>query len=131
MIEDDVDVRRVLAMGLEAYGSLHQVLESGDGENGWVMVQQEKPDLVLLDLMLPGLGGEVVLGMIKKHHDLKGTKVIIVSAKGTEEDVQRGRQLGADGYLVKPFRLDELRQAIRNVMGEEALPSIRKDEAFL
>jgi DNA-binding response OmpR family regulator len=77
------------------------VIEAEDGEAGWAMIQAEKPDMILLDVIMPKLGGLDVLKNIRANDETKETPVIILSAMGTKEDVKKGLDLGANDYLQK------------------------------
>ncbi len=104
IIEDDPSILRGLQLNLSMEGYL--VRSASDGETGLVMARSEKPDLVVVDVMLPRLGGlEVVREIRRDDPDLP---VLILSAKGQETDKVAGLQLGADDYIVKPFGLKEL-----------------------
>jgi len=104
VIEDDPSILRGLQLNLGMEG--YTVRSSMDGEQGLGMARSESPDLVIVDVMLPSLGGlEIVREIRKDDPDLP---VLILSAKGQESDKVAGLQLGADDYLVKPFGLKEL-----------------------
>jgi DNA-binding response OmpR family regulator len=104
VIEDDPSILRGLQLNLGMEGYL--VRSASDGETGLALARTEKPDLVVLDVMLPRMGGlEVVREIRKDDPDLP---VLILSAKGQEGDKVAGLQLGADDYIVKPFGLKEL-----------------------
>jgi DNA-binding response OmpR family regulator len=104
VIEDDPSILRGLQLNLGMEGYL--VRSASDGETGLVLARTERPDLVVVDVMLPRLGGlEVVRELRKDDPDLP---VLILSAKGQESDKVAGLQLGADDYIVKPFGLKEL-----------------------
>ncbi len=98
------------------------VCEAADGLAAVKAVREEKPDLVILDVMLPGLNGIQVCQLLRQEGNLP---VLIVSALGGEEDVLKGLEEGADDYVVKPFRMRELVARIKAIMrrkGNEALP---------
>ncbi len=104
VVEDDPSILRGLQLNLGMEGYL--VRSAGDGETGLALARSEKPDLVVVDVMLPRLGGlEVVRELRKDDPDLP---VLILSAKGQEADKVAGLRLGADDYIVKPFGLKEL-----------------------
>jgi len=104
VIEDDPSILRGLQLNLGMEG--YVVRSAGDGEAGLALARSEKPDLVLVDVMLPRLGGlEVVRALRAEDPDLP---VLILSAKGQESDKVAGLQFGADDYMVKPFGLKEL-----------------------
>jgi DNA-binding response OmpR family regulator len=104
VIEDDPSILRGLQLNLGMEG--YMVRSATDGETGLQLAKTEKPDLVVVDVMLPRLGGlEVVREIRKDDPDLP---VLILSAKGQESDKVAGLQFGADDYMVKPFGLKEL-----------------------
>jgi DNA-binding response OmpR family regulator len=112
VIEDDPSILRGLQLNLGMEGYL--VRSAGDGETGLALARTERPDLVLLDVMLPRMGGlDVVREIRKEDPDLP---VLILSAKGQELDKVAGLQLGADDYIVKPFGLKELLARIDAVL---------------
>ena len=99
IIEDDKFLRELIARKLleEDY----EVSEAVDGEEGIKKVIEEKPDLVLLDLILPGIDGFEVLSQMKKESTLASIPVIILSNLGQKEDVEKGLKMGAVDYLIK------------------------------
>jgi DNA-binding response OmpR family regulator len=109
VIEDDPSILRGLQMNLQIEG--YHVLTARDGDEGLKLWRQRRPDLILLDLMLPRRGGEDVLRLIREVDP--DTRVLILSAKDQEGDKVLGLSLGADDYLAKPFSLAELLARIR------------------
>lgn len=101
VIEDEEDIASLIKLQGELSG--YKVLVEVDGLNGLRAVEREKPDLVILDIMLPGQSGLDVCRKIKTNPDLKNIPVIILSAKSDELDVVLGLELGADDYVGKPF----------------------------
>ena len=111
IIEDHKDMLMILHRFLEEDHFV--VFDSENAENGLKILEQENPDLVLLDLMLPGMSGLEALKIIKNSNESRSyTPVIIISAKSATEDIITGLELGADDYLTKPFNLDELKARI-------------------
>jgi DNA-binding response OmpR family regulator len=104
--EDDKQIGDMIAFKLTNGG--HQVIRAQDGEQAVTMATRERPDLILLDVMMPGLNGIEVLRRLKRDPALKATGVIMVTAKGHERDVLSGLSGGAIDYVVKPFSLKEL-----------------------
>lgn len=101
LIEDEEDIAALIKLQAEVSGyKLHVEV---DGLNGYRAVEREKPDLVVLDVMLPGQNGFDVCRKIKSHPELKTIPVIMLSAKDEELDVILGLELGADDYVSKPF----------------------------
>jgi DNA-binding response OmpR family regulator len=112
VIEDEPAIRRGVVDALRISG--YQVAESGDGRSGLEAATREPCDLVLLDLLLPKLDGLDVLKGIRKMQPT--LPVIILTARGTEEDRVRGLRLGADDYVVKPFSAQELLARVEAVL---------------
>jgi CheY-like chemotaxis protein len=81
----------------------YTVAEAGDGTQAWAMIQKLKPSLVLLDVQMPGQSGLEVLRSVKADPSLKGTRVILLTSKAQEGDIEAGLIAGADFYLTKPF----------------------------
>jgi CheY-like chemotaxis protein len=81
----------------------YKVVEAVDGAEAWTMIKDQKPSLVLLDLQMPGRTGLEVLALVKGDPDLTGTRVILLTSKAQETDVEKGLIAGADFYLTKPF----------------------------
>ena len=114
LIEDEEDIAALIKMQAELSGyKLHVEV---DGINGYRAVEREKPDLVLLDIMLPGQNGYDVCRKIKSNPDLRNIPVIIISAKDEELDVLLGLELGADDYVAKPFSPKILMSRIKAVL---------------
>jgi len=81
----------------------YNVVEAVDGAEAWTMIKEQKPSLVLLDLQMPGRSGLEVLALVKADPDLRATRVILLTSKAQESDVEKGLIAGADFYLTKPF----------------------------
>jgi len=112
LIEDDKFLRELVIQKLGKEG--YDVQEAAEGEGGLAKMKNEKPDLVLLDLILPGIDGFEVLRRIKEDADLKSVPVIILSNLGQRDDVQKGIDLGAADYLIKAhFTPGEIVEKIR------------------
>lgn len=114
LIEDEEDIAALLKLQAEISG--YRLIVEVDGLNGYRAVEREKPDLVILDIMLPGQSGLDVCRKIKTNPDLKDTPVIILSAKTEELDVVLGLELGADDYVSKPFSPKILFSRVRAVL---------------
>lgn len=107
IVEDDEFLRSLTAKRLEKEG--YVVVVAVDGESGLVTAAQEKPNLIFLDLLLPGLDGFEVLGKLKANAELKDVPVVVFSNLGQKEDIERAKQLGADEFLIKAnFTLDDV-----------------------
>jgi DNA-binding response OmpR family regulator len=105
-IEDQPDIRRLIRMTLEFKG--FTVLEAGNGEEGLALARSAKPDLILLDVMMPGMSGLTVGQVLTQDAVLSKIPVVMLSALGTRADVDAGLQTGVRAYLVKPFSPWEL-----------------------
>jgi DNA-binding response OmpR family regulator len=106
LAEDDKQIGDMIAFKLANGG--HQVVRAQDGEQAVSLAGSERPDLILLDAMMPGLSGFEVLRRLKGDASLRAIPVIMVTAKGHERDVLNGLRGGAIDYIVKPFSLKEL-----------------------
>ncbi len=111
VVEDDPSLREVVALGLRREG--YQVVEARDGQAGLDRFAQERPDLVLLDVMLPGLDGFEVCRAIRRTSLVP---VIMLTARTDTVDVVVGLESGADDYITKPFEFPELLARIRSVL---------------
>lgn len=101
LIEDEEDIAALIRLQAEILG--YKLHVETDGVNGFRAIEREKPDLVLLDIMLPGQNGFDVCRKIKSHSELRNIPVIILTAKAEELDIVLGLELGADDYIAKPF----------------------------
>ena len=102
LIEDDPGIRTVIRLALKGAG-FTSICETGNGTDGLALVLREKPALVILDLMLPGMDGLAVCSAIRRNPSVSGTPIVMLTARTAEEDVVRGLELGADDYITKPF----------------------------
>lgn len=114
VIEDEPDIRDVIEYNLKREG--FRISSNGDGAKGLDMIRREKPNLVLLDLMLPGIGGLDICQKLKADSQTQNIPIIIVSAKGEESDIVLGLGLGADDYVCKPFSPKELLARVKAVI---------------
>ena len=114
VIEDDVDIAELVAFNLERQGWKTVLVHHG-GE-GWEQIQQLHPDLVILDVMLPGMDGMQIFRAMKENEMTRGIPVIFLTARGALEDRLEGLSLGADDYVTKPFSPKELVLRVRNVL---------------
>jgi len=115
IIEDDKFLRELIAQKLIKEG--FEISEAVDGEEGMKKVKEEKPDLILLDLILPGIDGFEVLARMKEDPVLAAIPVIILSNLGQKEDVERGLKLGAVDYLIKAhFTPGEIIEKVKNAL---------------
>jgi len=115
--EDEKQIADMVAFKLTNGG--HQVIRAQDGEQAVTLAARERPDLILLDVMMPGLNGFEVLRRLKLDPALKATAVIMVTAKGHERDVLAGLHGGAIDYVIKPFSLKELAARVELALRKE------------
>lgn len=112
--DDDSNLRLLVSVTIQS--DAYTVLEAADGDEAWSAIQQHRPDLVLLDIQMPGRSGFDVLVAIRSDPRLAATRVILLTAKAQESDVEVGLSAGADLYLTKPFSpvdlLDHVAQAL-------------------
>ena len=93
----------------------YQILEAADGNKGWEVVQKKSPDLILSDVLMPGMSGYQLCNLIKTHPELSHIPVILLTAKSTIYDQVEGLEKGADQYICKPFNVDYLLLSIKNL----------------
>jgi DNA-binding response OmpR family regulator len=111
--DDDEPLRELMKVTL---GAGYRFVEAADGEIALAELAQERPDLVLLDVMLPGYSGLDVLQAMRSDDELRDVPVIVVSAWQTPQDREAAVAAGADGFLAKPFELEELSSAVRTLL---------------
>ena len=129
VVEDEPDLVDVVTYNLKREGYL--VLAAQRGDEGINLIRSERPDLVLLDLMLPGMDGLSICRQMKSDGSLSEIPIIIASAKGEESDVVIGLEMGADDYLAKPFSPRELLARIKAVLRRGAPRDVSKDRVVI
>jgi DNA-binding response OmpR family regulator len=111
VVEDDDRIRRALRLALEDEG--YEIDEAADGEEGLALYSQSDPDVVLVDLMLPGMSGFDVCRELRKT---SGVPIVVVTARSDTHDVVAGLEAGVDDYVTKPFAVKELTARIRSLL---------------
>jgi len=113
VVDDDADILGTMVLALGDLGQT--ILTAGDGQQTLDIIEAEKPDIIVLDIMLPKRGGFLILQRIKGRRDMKGKRplVCIVTGTGGQRHQQFSEQLGVDDYLAKPFPLDNLVAIVR------------------
>jgi two-component system phosphate regulon response regulator PhoB len=114
IVEDDEDILQLLSFNFESAGFV--VNTARDGKDGLMKAREKHPDIVLLDLMLPGMDGFEVCRELKREETTSAIPVIMLTARGQEVDRIVGLELGADDYVVKPFSFRELMLRVRAVL---------------
>ena len=114
VVDDEPDIREVMRFALE--GSEFRVMEAGHADDARKLLSQESPDLILLDWMLPGRSGLELAQQLKQSPKTKALPIIMVSARGEEEDRVKGLDTGADDYIAKPFSPREMVARVKAVL---------------
>jgi two-component system, OmpR family, phosphate regulon response regulator PhoB len=114
VIEDEEPIQILLRYNLEAEG--HRVRVAGDGEDALLQIADEKPDLVVLDWMLPGMSGIELCRMVRAKPETAALPIIMLTARSEEVERIRGLATGADDYMVKPFSVPELLARIKTIL---------------
>jgi two-component system alkaline phosphatase synthesis response regulator PhoP len=114
IVDDEMDALLSLKVALEAEG--YNVAEAKDGYEAINKVHSEKPDVILLDLMIPGIDGFEVCNQLKSDDMYRHIPIIMLTARGEIDDKVEGIELGADDYVTKPFNLKELKARVKMVL---------------
>lgn len=112
--DDDDDILLLVTMRLQRDGFI--VISARNGEDALALAQQQRPDIAVLDIGMPGLDGIEVLERIRADDELKGMRVLLLTAKAQESDVRRGYDAGADAYVRKPFSPADLSARVRELV---------------
>ena len=114
IVEDEKDIQELVRYNLSKEG--YRVTCANSGEEGLKTAQSLRPDLVILDLMLPGLDGLEVCRQMKKDPTTAQTPIVMLTAKGDESDIVAGLEMGADDYVTKPFSLKVFTSRVKAVL---------------
>lgn len=114
IVEDETGLVEMMKMRLEAAD--YEVISAFDGQEGLDAAKKEKPDLIILDLMLPKMGGYKVCGLLKKDARYARIPVIIFTARAQEEDIKLSQEVNADAYIIKPFEPQVLLSKIKELL---------------
>jgi len=119
IIDDEIHIRSLMEQTLEDLEDDYNViiLSAGDGLSGIDMIRREKPDLVFLDVMMPGKNGYDICMEIKGEPEFKDTVIILLTASGQKMDKKKGYDAGAFRYCTKPFDPDEILELAKDVLG--------------
>ena len=113
VIEDEAGIRALIQSALE--GS-YEIRQAADGAEGVKLARWEKPDLILLDLRMPGIGGIEVLAQLKGNKDTSGIPVVIVSGKGNTDALLESQRAGAIDHIIKPFEIPALLKVVQHYL---------------
>jgi len=117
IVEDDTILRDLISQKLRKEND-YEIVEAVDGEEGLKKAREVKPDIILLDLILPGIDGFGVLEQIKKDPEIAKIPVVILSNLGQKEEIEKGMSLGATDFLIKAhFTLSEIVKKIKIILG--------------
>jgi len=116
--DDEPTLLRLMEFVLAKQG--HTLLTATNGEEALVQARRERPDLIVLDIMMPRMDGYQVAEAIRADDDLKSTPIIMLSAKAQDEDIARGIEAGVDDYVTKPFSPDELTALVTTYLERSA-----------
>ena len=120
IVDDESHIRLLLEQSLEELEDYDvELLTAGDGGAAMELIEAERPDLVLLDVMMPVMNGFELCKLVKKRDDLKDIFVMMLTAKGQELDRSTGAEVGADVYLTKPFDPDDILERAAAVLNIE------------
>ena len=114
IVEDEPDIAEIITYNLEREG--FSVEHAENGTEGLALIKQSKPDLAILDIMLPGMDGVEICRNIRQHTELSETPVIMLSAKDDEIEVVLGLRMGADDYMCKQFSPREILERIKAIL---------------
>lgn len=114
VVDDEIGALTLIGIMLERGG--FNVLKSKDADAALAMLSQNTPDLIILDVMMPGINGIELCKMIRERNDTSNTPVLILSARGDAESVMRGMEAGANDYLPKPILHHDLVSKVRTIL---------------
>lgn len=120
IVDDDPEFALLEEKAIRSLG--HEVLTAADGVTGLQMIRSERPNLVVLDLMMPGMHGFAVCQEIQNDPALQGVRVLVTSSKAYGSDMKKAKQLGAADYLVKPFEMVELLRRVNELLKPNETP---------
>jgi two-component system cell cycle response regulator DivK len=118
VVEDQEDNRRIIRDLLTSVG--HELIEAPDGEAGVRLAKEHRPDLILMDIQLPGLDGYEATRRIKADPELSAIPIVVVTSYALSGDEQKAQAAGCDAYVAKPFSPRQLLATIRQFLGETA-----------
>ena len=114
IVDDEPNVVVPIQFLMEQHG--YRVMTAERGEDALDLIYQYKPDLVILDIMLPGIDGYEVCEIVRLNPNYRNVKIIFLTAKGREEEIAKGLALGADAYITKPFSNIELVVTVKEIL---------------
>jgi two-component system phosphate regulon response regulator PhoB len=124
IVEDEPDIQELIAYNLQKAG--HEAVRAGDAEKALEIVREALPHLIVIDWMLPGMSGIELARLLKATKRTEGIPLIMVTARGSEQDKLAGLEIGADDYMTKPFSPRELNARVKAVLRRRA-PQVTDD----
>lgn len=118
IVDDEPSIAKILRKQMEVAG--FDVSVAVDGEEGLAKIRDGRPELVILDVMLPKMNGHQVCSTVKQDPELKVIPILMLTAKAQRQDQEEAKTCGAEAYLTKPFQLDELLEKVRGLLGSPA-----------
>lgn len=116
IVDDQPEVRELVTITLK--NENYKILEASEGRESIDIIRKEKPDVVLLDIMLPGeIDGFEVCRQVREDKEFKDISIVMLSSQGSEEDIEKGKKVGADDYFVKPFSPLQLIKKVEDLLG--------------
>ena len=129
VVEDEPDIRSLIVHHLDTKG--YRVQEAGTGEEAWKKISGDPPDLVVLDLMLPKMSGLDICKLMKRDEKLASVAILMLTALGSEADIVRGLEMGADDYLPKPFSPKVLLARIGAILRRKLTPGTAPEDKLV
>ncbi len=115
IVDDEADIIEILQFVLEARG--YECITAFDGEEGLRLAKEAKPDLILLDVMMPKINGYKISRLLKYDSKYKDIPILMLTARSQDEDKILGRETGADEYITKPFKVDYVIEKVKEYLG--------------
>lgn len=112
--DDEANLRLLVSATIES--DQYEIIEAGDGEEAWIMIRGRRPDVAILDVQMPGKSGLEITREIRSTPELASTKVILLTSKAQQADIEAGLAAGADQYLTKPFSPIELLNVLEKAL---------------
>ncbi|MFZ3115972.1 MAG: response regulator [Syntrophales bacterium] len=125
IVDDEKDIVELVAYNLDREG--YRITKAYDGQQAWQFIRENRPDLLILDLMLPGINGFELCRLIRKQRETEDLPIIMLTAKTDSVDKIMGLEIGADDYLTKPFNVRELLARVRAVLRRWEKPAVTEE----
>ncbi len=115
IVDDEADILEILKFVLESQG--YECITASDGEEGLNLAREVKPDLIILDVMMPKINGYKISRLLKYDNKYKNIPILMITARSQEEDKIIGEETGADEYITKPFNVDFVVEKVKSYLG--------------